>query len=203
MGCKSSAPVPEVKEPEPEPPKPVDFKSIHSKVRWNRDFDDIKEAIFSVEAANCVDPGNGNCPIHIAAQNGHAEVTKLLIDCGANVNAQNAKGNTAFHMALSYDYEKCVKLLVDAGADLSIQNAAGHPAYRGLDGDKSTALLALSTAKSAEEIKAAFALCESKKEEMDKAGFVNSGLKAKKTVGTTVWTSEIQDEFKKIMDSLP
>ena len=96
-----------------------------------------------------------------------------------------------------------LQLIIDAGANLELLNAAGFPAKRGLDGDKSLALLHLASAKSAEDIKNAFKECLDTMDEFDKATFVNYGLKAKKAVGPTVWTEAIQDEFKLIMDMVP
>jgi hypothetical protein len=50
--------------------KDPDFKQIHSAVRWNKDFEEIKDLLNSEEAVNIADKGNGNTPIHIASQNG-------------------------------------------------------------------------------------------------------------------------------------
>ena len=41
----------------------------------------------------------------------------MLLDAGANVNAQNNNGLTALHMSVEYDYYFTSKVLVDAGAD--------------------------------------------------------------------------------------
>jgi hypothetical protein len=66
----------------------------------------------------CVqDAKTGNFPIHIAAQNGHRHIVKMLIDAGANVNAQNNNGLTALHMSVEYDYYFTSKVLLEAGAD--------------------------------------------------------------------------------------
>lgn len=96
-----------------------------------------------------------------------------------------------------------VQAIIDAGADVELVNAAGFPAKRGLDGDKSLALLHLSAAKTTDEINAAFKECIDLMSEFDKATFVNYGLKAKKTVGPSVWDETIQEEFKRIMDIIP
>ena len=63
----------------------------------------------------CVqDAKTGNFPIHIAAQNGHRHIVKMLIDAGANVNAQNNNGLTALHMSVEYDYYFTSKVLLCA-----------------------------------------------------------------------------------------
>ena len=44
------------------------------------------------------DVGNGNRSIHIAAQNGHLPILKLLVQKDCDVNAQNKSGQTPMHM---------------------------------------------------------------------------------------------------------
>ena len=41
----------------------------------------------------------------------------MLLDAGANVNAQNNNGLTALHMSVEYDYYFTSKVLLEAGAD--------------------------------------------------------------------------------------
>ena len=72
--------------------------------------------------AQAVDAQNGNLALHIAAQNGHMNLTSFLLDSrgpavtqpwtppqradllqGANVNAQNFNGQTALHMSVEYE----------------------------------------------------------------------------------------------------
>jgi hypothetical protein len=69
--------------------KKVDVKSILSVIRWNRD-DGALALIESDQAAVCAarDPQNGNCAIHLAAQNGHRHVVAALIKAGADINAR-------------------------------------------------------------------------------------------------------------------
>ncbi|KAJ1417580.1 ankyrin repeat-containing domain protein, partial [Ochromonadaceae sp. CCMP2298] len=71
------------------------------------------------------DAGNGNQPIHIAAQNGHFEALQLLISKRADANAKNLKGNTPIHMSVGYDYFECAMLLIEAGGKPMATNVAG------------------------------------------------------------------------------
>ena len=61
-----------------------------------------------------------------AASGGYADIVKLLIDHGANVNAKSSAGNTALTYACCGGYEDVVKILLDAGADVEHQNENGH-----------------------------------------------------------------------------
>ena len=57
-----------------------------------------------------------------AAQNNRLEITKLLIDSGADLNAKNRYGNTALIRSVLSKSPETAKLLIEAGADLNIQN---------------------------------------------------------------------------------
>ena len=52
----------------------------------------------------------------------------MLLDAGANVNAQNNNGLTALHMSVEYDYYFTSKLLLAAGADGEIVSGEVRPA---------------------------------------------------------------------------
>lgn len=112
----------------------VDWKKLHSQVRWNK-----PEVVqhFTAELLNTHDDRNGNCAIHIAAQNGHTDMVRdiLKVD-GVDVNTQNNGGQTALHMAIEYGYDEAVSLLQAAGADGTIVNQAGHAASTGIEGTK-------------------------------------------------------------------
>ncbi len=120
----------------------------------------------------------------------------------ANVNAQNAKGVTALHMAISYDYYDCVKLLVDAGANVNLVNHAGASCFKGIDGDKSLGVCQLVSAKDGNQAKDALNRCDATISDIEKASYVQAGLKVKKAIGAE-WTPEIDNKFKDILAKLP
>ena len=186
MGCGSTKPSPvsnkDSQEPAEDSNTPVDFKAVHSAIRWDK-RDALRPLLTGATAANVQDSNNGNYPIHIAAQNGHLEVLKMLIAKKAIVNAKNGKGNTAIHMAVGYDYYECAKYLISVGGDITIENDAGHQAQRGIDGDKTLGLCAFVSAKTAKEAEDALKLCEESTEGIDKASFASSGLRLKKELG--------------------
>ena len=64
--------------------------------------------------------------LHDAAKDGDAELVKLLIDAGADVNKANEKGETPLYWAAANGRTECVKLLIDAGADVNKADKDGR-----------------------------------------------------------------------------
>jgi hypothetical protein len=62
----------------------------------------------------------------LAAQHGHAEIVRLLLDAGEDPNRYNPKGNhghsTPLHQATLAGHEEVVRLLVERGAKLDIKD---------------------------------------------------------------------------------
>lgn len=206
MGCGSSAPkvvVPVA--PSASVSDVVDFKPIHSAIRWNKPVAEVELLLAAGAAAvNCRDTNNGNYPVHIAAQNGHVEILKLLVRTSfLEMNATNGKGNTGIHMAVGYDYYDCAQVLIDAGADRKLNNEAGFPGDRGIEGDKTIGISALMTAETPSAVTAAFALCQTELEDLRfaKSNFASAGMKAKKALGAD-WAAEHQATLKSIIQSI-
>jgi ankyrin repeat protein len=49
----------------------------------------------------------------------------LLVDKGADINAENNCGSTALILALEKGYEAVARLLIDKGADINATNSTG------------------------------------------------------------------------------
>jgi len=83
---------------------------------------------------NCLEPGSGRSPLHVAALNGHARSVELLLRSGALVHLRDVLGHTALYLvrrtslSLSINinlaqsarqrHEEVVEILVLAGATL-------------------------------------------------------------------------------------
>ena len=52
---------------------------------------------------------------------GHKEVAKMLLEKGADVNAQGGRYGNALQIASSRGYEQVVKILLDKDADVNAQ----------------------------------------------------------------------------------
>ncbi|KAL2856513.1 ankyrin repeat-containing domain protein [Aspergillus pseudoustus] len=68
-------------------------------------------------------------PLNSAANGGHLEAVRLLLDYGADPNAQDKDNNTALYLAMLYPpFTPVVKLLVERGADVHIIGQRGYTA---------------------------------------------------------------------------
>ena len=63
-----------------------------------------------------------------AVQNGHHDCEKLLLEAGADVNAQDKDGRTALMMATRNGHDKCVELLIERGVDVNVKDNDGRTA---------------------------------------------------------------------------
>lgn len=171
--------------------------------RWNKPADELKAFIKENRGVeNSIDQANGNRPIHIAAQNGHIEVVRLLIADKVMLNAANNAGNTALHMSRAYDYYWCGKLLVEAGAGEDVKNEAGFESGQGIDGDKrgDDAIPALISARDSKEIALALDMI-AKQSDVDKGQLVMAGM-GKKRSAKELWTASVDAQFKEICKSI-
>ena len=72
------------------------------------------------------DPESRHCALALAAQHGHVEIVKLLLDVGEDPNRYNPDGNhshsTPLHQAIIGGHEAVVRLLVERGARLDVKD---------------------------------------------------------------------------------
>lgn len=75
-----------------------------------------------VELGKEVDPNRKNpdnlTPLHLAARQGHLEISRLLLEKGADPNRmQNTTARTPLHLAVQHQHEQVTKLLLERGAN--------------------------------------------------------------------------------------
>ena len=66
----------------------------------------------------------------LAAQHGHVEIVRMLLDAGEDPNRYNPQGNhahsTPLHQAVLAGHQQVVRLLVERGARLDIADTVHH-----------------------------------------------------------------------------
>jgi len=72
----------------------------------------------------------GQTALHLAADNGHVECTRLVLSKGAAVHLCNRYGNTALHLASDRGFADCARLLLEAGAAVDKKNNDGATALQ-------------------------------------------------------------------------
>ena len=64
----------------------------------------------------------GNTPLMTSAAHGNFNITKILLDLGANVQSRNRWKETALMLAASKGFREVVRLLIQYGADLHAED---------------------------------------------------------------------------------
>jgi ankyrin repeat protein len=92
----------------------------------------VAELLRAHADVNAVEPVFGATPLHKAVYNGHADITRLLVEHPSiDLNVQGAtNGYTPLHDALWHGYADCADLIIAAGARL---NLLGHDSKTPLD----------------------------------------------------------------------
>lgn len=70
----------------------------------------------------------GFAPLHAAAIFDRADVIRLLLKHGAEINAESASGTTPLHDACRFGSPEAIKVLIESGADTAKRNKFGHKA---------------------------------------------------------------------------
>jgi ankyrin repeat protein len=68
---------------------------------------------------------DGRMPLHLASQNGHTEVDKMLVENGADVTVADNDGLTPLHLASESGHIMIAKVLVEKRADVAVANKDG------------------------------------------------------------------------------
>jgi ankyrin repeat protein len=95
----------------------------------NGDVVKAKLALADGAKPNFADWGNyGYTPLGGAASTGCLELVELLLNCGANINAQNHACITALMQAAGNNHIEVVRLLLNRGADVNLASYTGRTA---------------------------------------------------------------------------
>ncbi|XP_046878443.1 protein phosphatase 1 regulatory subunit 12A isoform X1 [Hypomesus transpacificus] len=78
---------------------------------------------------------SGGTALHVAAAKGYAEVLKLLIQAGYDVNIKDFDGWTPLHAAAHWGKEEACRILVENLCDMDLINKVGQTAFDVADED--------------------------------------------------------------------
>ncbi len=102
---------------------------VFSYVRWHH-IDKLARVIdFGEVEIDVVNRPHGNSLLHVACQNGHLDIVRMLCRKGISVNTQNKRGNTALHFSRYYDYSEIFRTLRENGADDTLRNHDSETCY--------------------------------------------------------------------------
>lgn len=121
-------------------PPPLDFSPLHGAALvgsvaalsfFGREYVAARESGDEARAKafdlNVSDTG-GDTALHVCAARGYDRCVAILVDAGANMDAQNGEGNTPLHLAAAGGYSATVEVLLSKRADRTITNEAGSTA---------------------------------------------------------------------------
>ncbi|CAG9862077.1 unnamed protein product [Phyllotreta striolata] len=80
---------------------------------------------------------NGVTALHVACAKGYTEVIKILLQCGADIDAQDNEGWTALHAAAHWGHKEVCQILAENLADMETKNFVGQTALDLCDSDMS------------------------------------------------------------------
>lgn len=73
--------------------------------------------------------------LHLAAGNGHEKIVELLVEAGANLEAQDGDGDTALTWATYCGRREIMEQLMAAGADAGFAKSITRQQFEGIKGD--------------------------------------------------------------------
>ncbi len=101
---------------------------IHTAIMKN-DIATVKQHIAAKSNLNVKESYGGSTPLITASLFGKTEIAKLLINAGADLNAQNNDGSTALITAAFFCRAEIVKMMLAKRANKTIKNKYGQTAY--------------------------------------------------------------------------
>jgi len=104
---------------------------LFSFVRHNR-YEAVESLLQEDESLLVVRDDAENSLLHLACQNNHRRIVKMLLKQRADIDAKNRRGNTPLHYCYAYGFSALAEYLVTIGADETITNTAGLRPPEGL-----------------------------------------------------------------------
>jgi ankyrin repeat protein len=73
-----------------------------------------------------LDNAHGNTALHLAAQKGHLQIVRLLLETGVDANALNEDGMSPLHISIVANNVPIAQYLLEHGASSSVTNNTGQ-----------------------------------------------------------------------------
>lgn len=103
------------------------MRNIQNAIR-NSDLEAVKLILQNDPSSASRPGGRGFPPIILAAYSEDQAICELLIEAGADVNAQDIAGNTALMGVCFKGFNDIVQFLIEKGADVNLKNKVGGTA---------------------------------------------------------------------------
>ncbi|CAH1112486.1 unnamed protein product [Psylliodes chrysocephalus] len=84
---------------------------------------------------NVPHPKNGATPLHVACAKGYSDVIKILLQSGADIDAQDVDGWSPLHAAAHWGQKEVCQILAENLADMESKNFVGQTAFDLCDSD--------------------------------------------------------------------
>ena len=89
--------------------------------------DELRRLLLAGGSTEIIGGGYDRTPLALAAQHGHADCVRTLLEFGADVHARDIEIDTPLSIAAAEGHSECVALLIAAGAEINTGSVNGTP----------------------------------------------------------------------------
>lgn len=92
----------------------------------NDDVEKVNYLLEREESIQILINEDGDTPLNVSALAGHADLVKLLLSKGADIEARNVNGSTPLLQAARRGYPEIISLLLSEGANIEARDTEGY-----------------------------------------------------------------------------
>ncbi|KAI9358441.1 hypothetical protein BD770DRAFT_419792 [Pilaira anomala] len=112
---------------------PTEYTTLFTRLASNGDTEKLRKLLSDPDIRGLIDmnarDNEGTPPLIYAACFGKIEVAQILIEFGANIDAQDSFGWTALMWATNNSHESLVKILLENGASATTKSSKGRTVF--------------------------------------------------------------------------